>query len=78
MLRCLYLHENCINKIEGLDSLKNLVNLNLCDNLIKKIEGLEGCKSLDSLYIGRNHIGKNGLDDLIELLKVPSLTCLDI
>ena len=33
-LRCLYMHENCISKIEGLNNLEALVNLNLSDNMI--------------------------------------------
>lgn len=38
-LRCLYLQENLIRKIENLNALTNLVNLNLSDNMITKIEG---------------------------------------
>jgi len=72
------LHENCISVMENLSHLKELVNLNLSDNLIKKIESIEGCDKLDSLYLGRNHIGRNGLSDLSALLECPSITCLDV
>ena len=37
-LRCLYLQENLIKKIENLSFLKELVNLNLTDNCIERIE----------------------------------------
>jgi dynein assembly factor 1 len=35
-----YLHQNAIEKIEGLEELVNLVTINLSYNKIKKIEGL--------------------------------------
>jgi len=38
-LKCLYLHENLIKKMEGLSLLSELVILNLTDNCIEKIEG---------------------------------------
>ena len=78
MLRCLYVHENCIQKIEGLDNLVELANLNLSDNMISKVEGLAGCERLDMLYLARNRIGRNGLDDLRGLLECPTITTLDL
>ena len=40
--RCLYLQQNLIDKIQGLDTLRDLRVLNLCNNQILKIENL--CK----------------------------------
>ena len=77
-LICLYLHENVITKIEGLDNLAELRVLNLSDNMITTIEGLGGCNNLDSLMLGRNRIGKNGLDDLKGLLEAQAIVSLDI
>lgn len=77
-MRSLYLQENLIEKIENLDVMPELVQLNLSDNLLKTIEGLENNKKLDSLYIKRNKIGLNGLDDLKGLLECPALSCLDL
>ena len=39
-LKCLYLQENCIKKIENLEALTELNTLNLTDNLIEKVEYL--------------------------------------
>lgn len=78
-LMSLYLQENLIDKIEGLDTLVNLRTLNLSDNMIQKIEGLSGLRMLDSLQLKRNRIGKyGGLDDVLGLLECPSLTVVDI
>ena len=73
----LYIQENLIKKISGLDALVNLHTINLQDNFIGKIEGLDKCVNLDTLYIKNNRIGLNGLSDFIGLLDCPSLTCLD-
>ncbi len=72
------MHENCITKIEGLDNCGKLANLNLSDNLIATVEGLSKLDSLDMLYLARNRIGRNGLDDLRGLLECPSITTLDL
>ena len=77
-LRCLYLHENCIEKIKGLEGCLALTNLNLCDNLITTIENLGVCPELDILYLARNRIGRNGLDDLRGLLECPKISTLDL
>ncbi len=52
----LYMHENCIRKMEHLSTLRNLKIFNLADNCIECIEGLEGLQ-LDTLYLARNRIG---------------------
>lgn len=77
-LRCLYLHENLIMKIEGLDTLTELVNLNLTDNMIEKIEGFGKLTKLSNVQLKRNRIGSNGLDDVIGLLECPTISALDI
>jgi len=46
--------------------------------LISTIEGLAGCVKLDSLMLGRNRIGRNGLDDLKGLVECPTLVSLDL
>ena len=77
-LRCLYIHENCIQRIEGLQNQRLLANLNLSDNMIATVEGLENLENLDMLYLAPNRIGRNGLDDLRGLLDCPSITTLDL
>lgn len=56
----------------------NLANINLSDNMISKIEGLSNLRNLDMLYLARNSIGRNGLDDLRGLLECPSITTVDL
>lgn len=55
-----------------------LVQLQLSDNMISKIEGLSTLQELDTLYLARNRVGKNGLQDLYGLLECPSISTLDI
>ena len=55
-LIALDLHNNLINKIEGLGDQASLEHLNLSTNLIGKMEGLESLKNLKSLYLGLNQI----------------------
>ena len=45
-LKILYLQSNIIEKLEGLEKLKELDYLNIAVNNISMIEGLEGCESL--------------------------------
>ena len=72
------MHENAIGKIESLNTLTALKVLNLSDNLITKVEGLECNTELDSLYLARNRIGCNSVDDLKGLLDCPSVISLDL
>lgn len=75
----LYLQENLLDRIEGLDTLVNLRQLNLSDNLIQKIEGLSCLRQLETIQLKRCRIGKfGGLDDVLGLLECPSLTVVDI
>ena len=45
-LKILYLQNNLIGKMEGLNKLKELEYINLAVNNVKKIEGVGGCESL--------------------------------
>jgi dynein assembly factor 1 len=75
----LYLQENLIERISGLDNLVNLRSLNLSDNLIHKVEGLSCLVRLENLQLKRNRIGRSGgVEDLLGLLECPTLTCVDI
>eukprot|EP00744_Colponema_vietnamica_P002875 GILI01004468.1.p1 GENE.GILI01004468.1~~GILI01004468.1.p1 ORF type:complete len:418 (-),score=81.80 GILI01004468.1:41-1294(-) len=77
-LRSLCLQENLIEKIEGLDNLTNLDSLNLSDNSIVKIENLKNCVKLNTLQLKRNRIGISGLDDVLHLLDLESVSVLDL
>ena len=55
-----------------------MANLNLSDNLISTVEGVSKLERLDMLYLARNRIGRNGLDDLRGVLECPSITTLDL
>ncbi|GIQ80934.1 hypothetical protein KIPB_001814 [Kipferlia bialata] len=56
-LKILYLQNNRITKIEGLNKLKSLEYLNLAINRIDVIENLERCESLSKLDLTANYIG---------------------
>jgi Leucine-rich repeat (LRR) protein len=56
-LQELYLSENCISRIEGLDSLMKLQRLHLSKNQIAKIEGLDSLVNLQELDFSSNDIG---------------------
>ena len=45
-LKILYLQNNLIGKMEGLNKLKELEYINLAVNNVRKIEGISGCESL--------------------------------
>ena len=68
MLEELYMAQNKLRKIEGLDGLKNLVTLDLGANRIRVIEGLETTVNLRSLCLGKNKIeAVAGLENLLNL-----------
>ena len=48
------------------------------DNLIRKIENLNGMANLETLQVKRNRIGEGGMEDVLGLLDIPTLTVLDI
>lgn len=55
-LKILYLQNNIIPKLEGLEHLKDLDYLNVALNNIKKIEGLSKCEFLRKLDLTVNFI----------------------
>ena len=67
-------HENCLTKIEGLDTITELRNINLSDNWIETIEGFDNNPMVSSLQIKRNKLGVNGLSDIEYLTKMEKLT----
>ncbi|CEM31328.1 unnamed protein product [Vitrella brassicaformis CCMP3155] len=52
----LYLQNNRIRRMEGLDRLGMLRKLYLSENCIERVEGLQGCQSLEELYIQEQRI----------------------
>ena len=68
LLEELYVAQNKLRKMEGLQGLSNLKVLDLGANRIRVIEGLEGCTALRSLWLGKNKIEEvQGLDALLQL-----------
>ncbi|KAL4479995.1 hypothetical protein ABPG74_020511 [Tetrahymena malaccensis] len=73
-LKILYLQNNIIEKMEGLNKLKELEYLNLALNNISKIEGISGCESLKKLDFTVNFIDLEELEDsLINASRCPML-----
>ena len=84
-LRSLFIQENLIKKIEGLDTLQDLAILNVNDNLLEFVEGLDKLPKLSTFYAKRNKFGRYKVDGEINnvaalkgLLDCPSIACLDI
>ena len=77
-LRCLYVQENCISRISDIENLVNLYTINLSDNLLTSVSNLDYKPKLETLLLQRNNIGRNGPEDLIEVLKLENLSVLDI
>jgi len=75
-LRSLFLHQNGISKIEGLDNLQNLVKLNLASNPLKKIENMGSLKNLTTLNIEKCLF--NSVDNIQEIVKLEKLSVLNI
>jgi len=65
-LKILYLQNNLIEKIEGLNKLKELEYLNLAVNSVSKIEGLRRCESLNKLDMTLNFIDIEDLQESCE------------
>ena len=59
MLRSLFIQENIFVKMEALDNLRELRQLNLNDNMVHFVEGLEHCERLETLYLKRNRLGNS-------------------
>jgi Leucine-rich repeat (LRR) protein len=65
----LYVSNNLIEKIEGLDNLFNLKKLELSNNKISNLEGLDSLLELQELYLDNNNIERlEGLDYLKKLI----------
>ena len=57
-----------ISEIKGLNSLTNLISINLEDNKIEKIHGLDDLINLENLYLSHNQITEiEGLEKLLNL-----------
>ncbi|MCJ7648947.1 MAG: leucine-rich repeat protein, partial [Candidatus Lokiarchaeota archaeon] len=65
---------NNITEIKGLETLKNLVNLNLNDNKLTEIKGLETLVNLETLYLDSNQL--TDLHNLESLEKLEKLKLL--
>jgi len=67
----LYIAQNKLRKIEGLEALTRLRTLDLGANRIREIQGLATCTNLESLWLGKNKIeeisGVEGLSKLRQL-----------
>lgn len=71
-MKILYLQNNIIEKMEGLNKLKELEYLNLALNNISRIEGIQGCESLKKLDFTVNFIDLEELEDsTITLSRLP-------
>jgi hypothetical protein len=46
--------------------------------MLETIGGLEACTKLGTLLLKNNHIGRNGLSDIMALTTYPTISCLDI
>lgn len=68
-LKILLLQDNIIGKIENLQRLKDLEQLNLAMNNVKLIEGLEGCEFLKKLDLTLNFIGLQQFRESMENLQ---------
>ena len=75
-MKCLYLHQNKISKMENLLSFSRLSILNLSHNKITKVEGLENCLELMTLDLSHNKI--RNISDCEQLKELPKLNHLDL
>ena len=72
----MYLNNNLISQISGLDSLVNLQILNLSHNFLKSISGLERLVNLKNLDVSSNQLTTR--ESLEQLLKCQSISSLDL
>lgn len=74
-LKNLFLAQNMLKKVEGLEQLKNLTTLHLRDNQIDTLSGFsEGMKSLQYLNLRANMV--SNLQELAKLQNLPKLRAL--
>lgn len=77
-LQTLILDDNYICRIEGLAHNTKLITLSLKNNRITRVDNLEHCFILERLNLGSNHIGTNGIADILHLADVEYLKDLDL
>ena len=75
-LTCLYLANNLIEEITGLEKLENLDTLVLSSNFISKVDGLSGCKKLTTLSLDHNKF--RNPENLAGLADTPTITILNM
>ena len=64
----IWLNQNQIQKIEGLEGCVSLKRIFISDNKIERIEGLDGCEQLEVLWLNENSIDSlQGLSKLTNL-----------
>lgn len=74
-LKILYLQNNLIEKMEGLNKLVELEYLNMAVNSVSKIEGVKRCESLNKLDLTLNFIDVEDLKESLENLEwCPNMT----
>jgi len=75
-LRQLFIQQNCIKQMKGLDQCTKLGAINLSENFVTKIEGLEKLTELHTLQMAQNQLAT--YDDLIALRDCPSISSLEL
>ena len=75
-MRCLYLHQNKIPRIENLHNFTKLAVLNLSHNKIRVVEGLQNCVELGTVDLSHNEI--QSITDCEQLKELPKLAHLDL
>ena len=76
-LKILYLQNNIIGRMEGLNKLKELNYLNLALNNISRIEGIDRCESLRKLDLTLNFVDLEDLEvSMLHLRQVESIRLL--
>ena len=75
-LRILYLQSNLIERIEGLNKMRDLEYLNLALNNITRIEGLSSCEALRKLDLTVNFIDLDAIEASLAHLREGSIMLL--
>merc|ERR1712166_533601 len=75
-LRQLFIQQNCIKEMSGLEELTNLGAINLSENFVKKVDHLKGLTGLNTLQLTQNSLAT--YDDLIGLRDCPSISSLEL
>lgn len=75
-MRMLYLHQNKIEKIEGLSTMTQLHTLNLSHNLLTSVDGLQGLDQLKTIDLSYNQI--KDLEKCRAVKNLRSITSIDM